>query len=366
MTQLKHPNKSHPKFTGDIITEIVNTYQTGLTAQQVADQFSAAQDTILKILRKEGVTRTAGETKTLPLPKDAIIDLYTNKDWSATKIAKKFGTSANIILNRLRSWKIMIVKIKQPKFHDLNIAELSEMYKSNKPTCEIAKHFGVSSSVIQRRLRENDIPMSIGRPKWKQLPYNELKTLYESGKSIQSISNMFNCSNAHVYNTLTEMKLVVVKHKLSEPECSIALDMYNDGKRVRDIALHFNASEKNIYKNLHILNANLIHSGFGVQSKTLDGTVVRSRIERFVADWLISNNINFEYEPNLQNSKFRADFRIENTFVEVCGMYGITNDIFGYDKRLQRKIEFYENNNLKYVLLFPQDITHEHLHKTFF
>jgi len=313
-TTLKHPNKSHPRFVDKDRKKIVKLYKSGMSAQQVADRMNADKKTILHLLRQEGVIRTAAESKKLPLPKDEIIRLYVEEGLTARKIAKQFGTDAHIILNRLRSWDVEIVKNRKPLQKPIDIGKAAEMYGNGMTTDTIADEMNVSPSVIQRRLLGAGVGMPIGRPQWKPLPVKEIIEKYESGLSAELIAAEYDCSRGHVLNKL------------------------------------------------HDADIDTCRTGFGISSYTINGDCVRSSLELFVANWLYNQGIHYEYEPHIADTRFRADFKVGDYFIEVCG---ITRNVHGYDDRLRQKEELYERHGLDYVLLFPSAINDVDLCRTF-
>ena len=266
-TTMKHPNKSHPRFVGKDRKKIIKLYKSGKSAQQVADKMNADKKTILNLLRREGLIRTAAESKTLDLPKDEIVRLYVEDGLSAGRIAKQFRTDAHIILNRLRAWNVEIVKNRKPLQKHIDIDEIAKMYTSGMTAETIAAEMNVSQKTILRRLHSRG---------------------------------------------------------LVEPR-----------------------------------------TGMGIPHKTSNGEMVRSSFELLVANWLYDHGISYDYEPQIADTRFMADFKVGDYFVEVCGMHGMDNDRFGYDARLRQKEELYERHGLDYVLLFPSAINDADLRGTF-
>lgn len=312
--QLKYPNKSHRRFNRDDIQMIVEMYNSDMTAQQIADMMNANQKTILNVLHRENVTRSASESKTIKLPLGEIVNLYSNEKWSASKIGKKYGVDTHTILNRLRSLNIKIVKNRRPKIHNIDMNELIRLYSLKISSNDIAKIMNVSESVILRNLHETNINVRpANRPQWKPLPIKTIIKYYKDGLSAQLIAKKYNCDTQHVLNKL-----------------------------------HENGVETK-------------RTGLGRVCATKAGETVRSSLEMVVADWLYSHQIEYQYEPKLENSRYKADFKINDTFVEVCG---IENNLFNYATRLEQKIQFYIDNNLKYILLYPPDINDRKLTET--
>jgi len=77
--------------------------------------------------------------------------------------------------------------------------------------------------------------------------------------------------------------------------------------------------------------------------KCLDGKNVLSFPEMELANWLIKNDLRYEYEPLSNQRKFRADFKVGNYYLEVLG-YAAYKGKRGenYKKRFEEKISFFQ------------------------
>ena len=90
--------------------------------------------------------------------------------------------------------------------------------------------------------------------------------------------------------------------------------------------------------------------------KTEDGHWVRSQAEARIDDWLFNHNLTHAYEYRIQKgNKFKkCDFYLPtyNLYIEYWGLIGNPE----YDTSRKDKLQFYNNNQLKLVELFPRDI----------
>lgn len=92
-----------------------------------------------------------------------------------------------------------------------------------------------------------------------------------------------------------------------------------------------------------------------------DGTVCLSYAEYIITEYLIDNNIKFEKEVlyrDFINDKRcktkRFDWKVRDYFIEYFGMMGRQD----YKSGAEEKIEICQDNNIKLIELYPQDIKH--------
>jgi hypothetical protein len=97
---------------------------------------------------------------------------------------------------------------------------------------------------------------------------------------------------------------------------------------------------------------------------TLNGEVVKSGGERMIADYLYENNIRYEYEKPMTDSRgrriSRPDFYLpdHNVYVEYWGMVNSdqTHRRQAYIKSMEWKKQRYRENGIKFVSIYPQDL----------
>ena len=91
---------------------------------------------------------------------------------------------------------------------------------------------------------------------------------------------------------------------------------------------------------------------FGTQCIANDGHLCLSMAEKIIDDWLFANKIAHEKEPLYPNSRMRADFKIEDTFIEY---FGLTGKEF-YDEKKVKKIAICRELGIPLVAIEPDDI----------
>lgn len=81
-----------------------------------------------------------------------------------------------------------------------------------------------------------------------------------------------------------------------------------------------------------------------------DGHRARSQPERVIDDWLFSQGIVHDVEPELDG--LRPDWRVGDVYIEYWGLAGQQ----GYDARRAEKLAIYRARRLALVELFPDDL----------
>ncbi|MFW5879513.1 MAG: hypothetical protein ACOCUV_01680 [bacterium] len=91
---------------------------------------------------------------------------------------------------------------------------------------------------------------------------------------------------------------------------------------------------------------------FGYTCLAKDGHKCNSLVEAKIDDFLSDNKISHEKEPPYPNSTWRADFKVNDIYIEYFGLLGNVH----YDKKTEAKIQFAEKNNIKLIAIYPNDI----------
>ena len=109
-----------------------------------------------------------------------------------------------------------------------------------------------------------------------------------------------------------------------------------------------------------ILPNGILKTSRGYKCLAKDGTVCLSLAEQRITNWLIDNKIQFEKEPKYPydkelnpNNLMRADWKINNHFIEYFGLKGVVE----YDNKTNKKIKLCKKNKIPLTSIFPSDIT---------
>lgn len=86
-----------------------------------------------------------------------------------------------------------------------------------------------------------------------------------------------------------------------------------------------------------------------------DQTLVRNSLEKEIGDFLLSENISFEYEPylNTNGKVYFPDFKIGNLVVEVTGWKLHENERL---QRMRTKVKKYQENGHKVIFFIPEKL----------
>lgn len=96
----------------------------------------------------------------------------------------------------------------------------------------------------------------------------------------------------------------------------------------------------------------------GVTMKHLakDGHYCDSEREMIVDNWLFDNGYNHEVHITYPNSNMICDFKIKDVYIEYAGYCkGEGKRIETYNEKLQKKIQYAKDNNIKLLIVYKTD-----------
>ncbi len=93
----------------------------------------------------------------------------------------------------------------------------------------------------------------------------------------------------------------------------------------------------------------------GYVLKLSDGTPVRNSLEQSVGNFLLQEQIKFEYEPCIKVGEkvYFPDFKVGNTLIEVTGWKHPNEDKL---RNLKNKVKNYKTNRYQIILFIPKNI----------
>jgi hypothetical protein len=106
---------------------------------------------------------------------------------------------------------------------------------------------------------------------------------------------------------------------------------------------------------------------YGTQSVTLDGIKVKSKAEKYVADYFCRNNIRYQYEKPAEshfwifsNKISKPDFYLMDydVYVEYWGLLdadkrSVSRD---YERTMKWKIAMYHKHKIKFISIYPSNL----------
>ena len=84
-----------------------------------------------------------------------------------------------------------------------------------------------------------------------------------------------------------------------------------------------------------------------------DGHKCDSLAEMIIDDWLTVKNIFHEKSVRYPNTKFTADFKVNETYIEFFGLHGQHKT---YDHLMNQKLQMVQKKKLKIVAIYPDDL----------
>jgi hypothetical protein len=101
-----------------------------------------------------------------------------------------------------------------------------------------------------------------------------------------------------------------------------------------------------------VLENNTRRTSRGTQTIAKDGHVCLSLGEKTIDDFLYKNNIKHEREPHYPEGNYRADFLVDDIFIEYFGLKGNID----YDKKIKLKQKLCKKYNIKLISIYPNDL----------
>ena len=90
----------------------------------------------------------------------------------------------------------------------------------------------------------------------------------------------------------------------------------------------------------------------GTQTIAKDGHVCLSLGEKTIDDFLYENHIKHDKEPHYPEGNYRADFLVNNIFIEYFGLHGNPE----YDKKTKLKQRLCKKYNIILISIYPTDL----------
>ncbi len=84
-----------------------------------------------------------------------------------------------------------------------------------------------------------------------------------------------------------------------------------------------------------------------------DGHKCDSLSEKIIDDWLSARNILHERHVRYFDTKYTADFKVNDIYIEFFGLHG---QLRSYDKLMKKKLDILRVNKMKFISIYPTDI----------
>jgi len=297
--------------------------------------------------------------------KDTLEYLYLDQNLTRAEIAKRFdgASGGSTIQYWLNKYDISKDKERYATGPPVSEKRLWELYfEKEKSQSDIAYKFDVTQSAVKKWMQHYEIetrgPGGVDGP--EKFDKAELKRLHEDkGLNSRETADELGVSINTVRRWRDRMGLKSKptggkkKHKVDN---SRLIELYESGLTESDIAqkLSVDVCQSTIGRWLRELDVEMKNqAGWGQQVETDRGETVKSSLELRVANWLFENNIDYTYEPEIDNTVYVPDFKVQDNLIEV---WGITNSN-EYDQRREQKLEVYDELGFNVISVF--NIYHE-------
>lgn len=84
-----------------------------------------------------------------------------------------------------------------------------------------------------------------------------------------------------------------------------------------------------------------------------DGHVCDSQSERLIDDFLYSKGIPHERNVKYPGTKFTADFKSKEIYIEFFGLHG---QLKRYEELMEEKFSYIRKNKIRFIPIFPEDL----------
>lgn len=213
----------------------------------------------------------------------------------------------------------------------------------------------------------------------------EICAQYESGSTLQEVADKYEVTVQAIWYHLQKLgikarefdhgavlrrpdvqeKAKQVNRQRTGNKNSVYIDLpvddiylaYQSGESTAQIAVSHGVTDGTIARRLRDANVKMRRRGYCASQICSDGDIADSMLERTIDDWLFSHNIMHEIHPTVPwytngKSPQRADFKVDDTFIEVWGIEGNKR----YDERRLAKITKYKECSAALIEIFPHHI----------
>lgn len=321
-------------------------------------------------------SRTEPAYKNDPIPEYAY-NRYILKWWNSE--------CDNLILQEIKKWAWC--------WH-WNIAEIItnhipsniiEKWKNRDPLCKKYAWYNIIMNFAIARAHNLGFLLEVRKSKWKKCKlceelYNEDSLPYPFIQRF-GINNLFFCSpclsNIVLQNTGNKKsnkdEIINFLSSLAEALGRVPSQGFGEGKddfldldsnelqRIM-LVLHNKPSTKRIKKVFGswlnaLIKANILEDGTrktarGTQTIAKDGHLCLSLGEKTIDDYLVSKGIKHKKEPHYPEGNYRADFLVDDIFIEYFGLKGDVE----YDKKILLKQKLCKKHHIQLISIYPEDL----------
>ena len=231
----------------------------------------------------------------------------------------------------------------------------------------VGRVFGISGSALRKRFIKNGLLCkSRNKTRERKLDTIQLEDMYIRRKlSMVEISERLGVSKGTIHNRLIELGINkcpgLAKSDRSDSythwtqEMSDAAEaMLKETKDMRAVARKFGVTKPSIDFRNRKWRIDLSENStlFGIPTTGIDGIKYRSKLEANVADFLLDNDIAYNYEVRVcKERQWTCDFLVMGIWIEVDGLGKARARTGTKAYPDNEKIKYYEDNNYNYRVI---------------
>ena len=334
---------------------------------QIAEMLGVSITTVYEWMKEEGISRRpSGHDPGEPPPVRQLHDVYLTQGLSLPDAAQVFEVGPRTLRSWLEAAGIEIREpggqpgagaLPRPEPEVLKVWYEEELASTGEIAdwCDIAEttarrwlsEAGVQirppGKSVQRLGKEPPTAEDLWRLMWEEyLTYDQIAALFDADRTAVPY-----WLDKHGIPRRTASQTAWKGVELTQEEF---LERYESGESLKSIAGDFAASWQTVRELAIAWGMTLRPSGWYVGPPIVcaDGHVVRSTYEKRVDDWLTEQGLGHEYEPTTPfPSRWRADFRVGDTYIEVWGVRGQAT----YEAKKRAKVQAYRRHGIRLIEL---------------
>lgn len=182
-----------------------------------------------------------------------IIRLYgegVSQGCIADRLAVDQSFVRKVIAKARKEGRVTRNQISSRKLNDRQVEEVIKMYESGKAVYKIAEEFGVSTSSIFKRLKEEGVRGR--RHRLSEEEKQRIVALYKEGATYRQIEERFGIGSASISSIIAPFRKGRKNHNLTESEIDDIVKLYESGQSVFRIAEELGVSKYTVYRHLKI------------------------------------------------------------------------------------------------------------------
>lgn len=241
------------KLSEEKVQEICRRYQAGESSSEIAEDFDVAPSSILRRLRKCGVTTRLGDGPVrLRKLNEAQIQEAARRyqtGESMSELAQDFGVSDGTISRSLRRHG---VAIRPCKFSEEQEQEICRRYEDGEATYEIACALGIERTSVIRCARRHGVTIRTERQhKLSITQENEAVERYLQGESCRQAGERFGVTAQPIIDLLERRGITRRSvYKLSRTQSDEMCQRYVDGESMDVLAVAYGVNKTAVHLHL--------------------------------------------------------------------------------------------------------------------